>query len=95
MAALREVPEEERASLCLIRAHVFFFTEAGYCGKRVSARFRHGHYEYTIPVTDYEYEKGFPSHSTAERDCLLTISLGAPFEKDNCCYKLAAGVIEL
>lgn len=92
---LRTVPNKEKHSLFLIRAHVAFSTEGTYRGKRVNARFTHGTNEYCIPVTDYEYERQFPAYGTAEAECLLTISLGMPYEKDNCCYKFVAGVIKL
>lgn len=93
--SLRTVPAQNKHSLFLIRAHVSFFTESSYRGKRVNARFKHGANEYCIPVTDYEYERQFPAHSTAEAECLMTISLGMPYEKDNCCYKFVAGIIEI
>jgi hypothetical protein len=92
---LRQVAAKDRNSLCLIRAHVDFSTEGTYRGKRVNAAFMHGSNRYCLPVTDYEYERRFPAYGTAEAECLLTISLGSPYERDNCCYKFVAGVTEL
>lgn len=97
MDKLLNLPEKDRKSLCLIRAHVNFFTDSDvYRRKRVNASFSYGSHEYCLMVTDYEYWRQFPARETAEADCLLTVSLGLPFiEVDNCCYKLVAGVIEL
>jgi len=96
MDELLSLPAEDRKSLCLVKAHVNFFTELDVYGrKRVNASFNFGSHEYCLQVTDYEYWSQFPAHETAKADCLLTISLGLPFEVDNCCYKLVAGVIEL
>ncbi|HOU49721.1 MAG TPA: hypothetical protein PLR10_00790 [Smithella sp.] len=92
---LRTVPSRDKRSLFLIRTHVSFSTESAYRGKRVNARFIHEANAYCIPVTDYEYERRFPAYGTAEAECLLTISLGIPYEIDNYCYKFVAGVIEL
>ena len=92
---LRQVAAKDMKSLCLIRAHVAFSTEGTYRGKRVNAQFKLGQSEYLIPVTDYEYERQFPAYGTAAADCLLTISLGTPYERDNCCYKFVVGVMEL
>ena len=95
VSKLQNVSENERKSLCLVQARVDFSTEGTYRGKRVNAAFMHGSHRYCFPVTDYEYERRFPAYGTAERDCLLTISLGTPYERDNCCYKFVAGVMEL
>lgn len=96
VSLLRTVPKEEKKSLCLIQANVAFFTEATYRGsRRVNARFNLGSNEYCLPVTDYEYERHFPRYGRTEAECLLTISLGAPYERDSCCYKFVAGVIVL
>ena len=93
---LLRLPTNDRKSLCLIKAHVNFSTEANIHGhKRVNASFGYGSHEYCIPVTDYEFERQFPAYETAEGDFILTISLGQPFDRDNYCYKFAAGVIEL
>lgn len=92
---LLKIPAAERKSLCLVRAHVKFFTEGTYKGKKVNASFLYGSHKYCLPVTDYEFERKFPAYSTAEADCIMTISLGSPYDRDNCCYKFVAGVIEL
>jgi len=94
---LCRVAAEHRKSLSLIRASVAFATEIDFYGKkRVIASFSHGGNLYeAIPVTDYEYERQFSTGDTAEAHCLLTISLGMPWELDNCCYKFVAGVIKL
>ena len=92
---LRAVPEKDRASLCLVRAQVHFFTEGTYRGKRVNAKFEHDGNQYCIPVTDYRFESHFPVYSQREAHCLLTISMGMPFERDQCCYKFIAGIVEL
>jgi len=92
---LRNIPKSKRNSLCLIRAHVEFSTEGTYRGKRVNATFTHASHRYCIPVTDYEFERHFPAYSIDEADCLMSISLGLPYERDNCCYKFVAGVIKL
>jgi hypothetical protein len=90
---LQDVPESKRHSLCLIQAHVAFSTEASYRGKRVVARFGHDQRQYCIPVTDLEFERRIPAYGTGEADCLLTASLGLPFQ--GCCYKFIAGVVLL
>jgi hypothetical protein len=96
VAELRELPEDRRKSLSLIRVNVKFSTGVdSYGKKRVNASFSYGLHEYSLVVTDYEYRRQFKPYSTAEADCLLTISLGVPYEMDNRCYKLVAGVIEL
>lgn len=96
MDRLLSLPPEERKSLCLIKAHVNFFTESDIRGrKRVNASFGYSALQYCIPVTDYEFERQFPANEAAETDCILTISLGQPFKVDNCCYKFVAGVVEL
>jgi len=92
---LHNIPESDRKSLCLIRAHVEFSTEGTYRGKRVNATFMHASHRYCIPVTDHEFERQFPAYSTDEADCLVCLSLGLPYERDNYCYKFVAGVIKL
>jgi len=93
---LCQVAAKDRRSLCLIRASVAFSTgPSPRGGERVWASFRHGGNQYRITVTDYEFEHAFPAHGTREVKCLLTVSLGTPYERDNCCYKFVAGVIEL
>jgi len=92
---LRKVADEDRHSLCLIRATVTFYTDATRKGrKRVWASFAFDGNPYRIPVTDYKFEHDFPPYSTRKADCLLTLSLGLPYEGDNC-YKFVAGVLEL
>lgn len=93
--ALRRIPEETRTSLCLVRAQVDFFTEGTYRGKRVNARFEHDGNQYCVPVTDYEFERHFSAYMRRKANCLLTISMGTPYDRDNCCYKFVVGVIEL
>ncbi|HPD14238.1 MAG TPA: hypothetical protein PLE19_04780 [Planctomycetota bacterium] len=93
VSALRRLHEADRASLCLVEAHVEFTTEGTRRGKRVNAAFTFGCYTYCLPVTDFEFERQFPAYSRDEADCLLAVSLGTPF--GNCCYKFAAGVIRL
>jgi len=96
LSELRAVPRQSRASLCLVLAHACFFTEPTYKHKkRVWARFRHDGNEYRIPVTDPYVEDTTPAYTKRSIYCLLTISLGLPFDKDHCCYKFVAGAIEL
>ena len=96
ISKLQTVHERERKSLCMIQTNVVFTTEASFTGKkRVVAAFEHYGVKYRIPVTDYEFEHAFPPYNTREAECLLTVSLGMPYEMDNYCYKLVAGVIEL
>ena len=96
VSQLHKVAAEDRKSLCLIQAHTAFSTERTHTGsQRVVATFAHGWSKYAIPVTDYEFEHAFPANGARECKCLLTLSLGMPFERDNCCYKFAAGIIEL
>ena len=93
---LRSLPTSKKESLTLIKAHVIFSTGASITGsKQIRATFKYGLQGYTLVVTDCEFRKGIESHSKKETDCILTISLGIPYEKDDCCYKLVAGVIEL
>lgn len=96
VAELPSASAGDRKSLCLIRVHVEFSTEATYRGKkRVNATFLHSSNQYCLPVTDYEFERHFPAHTTDEADCFLCISLGLPYEVDDFCYKFVAGVIKL
>jgi hypothetical protein len=93
---LLSLPPNDRRSLTLIKVHVNFSTGADIHRRmRVNASFGHGAIEYCIPVTDYEFRRRYPPYETSEADCILTISLGQPFENDNCCYKFVAGVITL
>ncbi|MFP3975162.1 MAG: dual OB domain-containing protein [Dehalococcoidia bacterium] len=48
-----------------------------------------------MPVTDYDFYRDFPLDQTAEADCIMTISLGKPYEVDNYCYKFVAGIMKL
>jgi hypothetical protein len=96
MTDLCKVAEEDRKSLCMVRANVNFSTGTSPQGKkRVFASFAHAHDQYRIPVTDYDFEHDFRAFETREAECLLTVSLGSPYERDNYCYKFVAGVIEV
>ena len=96
ISQLGKVAAGERKSLCLIRANVAFSTEKDVKERtRVVALFTHGWTRYAVPVTDYEFERAFPANATRQSRCLLTLSLGMPFERDECCYKFVAGIIEL
>ena len=93
-------PEERvgalRTSLCLIyinsfNLHVFI----GYNGdKSIRGNFRYNGVEYTLTVTDNEYEYAYkqkPVGAYALGACFLTISLGEPFQ--DYVYKLIAAII--
>lgn len=85
-----------RESICLIEAYVTFFTGSYiHGGKRVNAMFEFSGNGYTIPVTDYDFWLNFPPYHVGTAKCLLTISMGLPFERDDCCYKFVVGVILL
>jgi Dual OB-containing domain len=63
--------------------------------RRVQARFLHSGVEYRLRVTDPIYERRYlamPDGDHQLGECILTISLGEPF--NNACYKLVAAVIE-
>ena len=93
---LKRLEPGQKKSLCLIRSRATFSTSPSYSGKKqVRASFNYGSHYYSLVVTDWEYERRFESYSTVSADCLMTISLGVPYERDNCCYKLVAGVIRL
>lgn len=95
VSSLYKIHENNRKSLCIIRTNVVFTTKASTIGKKkVVASFEHCGAQYNIDVTD-PIEYAFPPYSTGEAKCLLTISLGMPYERDNYCYKFVAGVIEL
>lgn len=74
-------------------------TSEGWENKRkVRGSFRLGRTDYTLSVTDPRIEKEFGSLDvgstrTIEKP-ILCISIGEVFEKQNCCYKLIAGVME-
>ena len=94
--AIRDIPMGKRKSLCLIKADVSFYTEATISRKkRVIANFLHDGIEYFIPVTDFNFERDFPAYGRLKTSCLLTLSLGMPYELDGYCYKFVAGVLEL
>lgn len=62
-------------------------------GNKVTASFVFDGVEYTLPVTDYRIENAFSGSPSQVPQCLLTVSLGLPYE--SYCYKLVAGVIPL
>ena len=100
------VPEVDandfRNSLYLIRVDSLQFrvfapgTDFGNDKKRVQGRFRYNSTEYSLRVTDHDYEYEYvqqPVGFYSIGRCFLTISLGEPYE--GYAYKLIAAVIEL
>jgi len=86
----------KKTSLTLIQVKAVFDMGLDITGKKqLRAVFKYGSLKYNLVVTDCEYKNGFKSQSKLKADCIFTVSLGAPFKQDNCCYKLVAGVIEL
>lgn len=58
--------------------------------------------DYNLPVTDPVWQKNFAALPAGDytgenggKEMLLTISLGEPFGRENCCYKLVAGVVTM
>ena len=95
------VPEDEakelRTSLCLITVDGFDLHVSTYGGKkRIQGHFIYKNYEYNIAITDHEYEYVFgqkPVGVYPLGKCLVTVSLGEPFE--GYAYKLIAAIIQL
>ena len=95
------VPEDAanalRTSLCLIPVDNFDLHVSTYGGKkRIQGHFIYKSDEYNIAITDHEYEYVFgqkPIGIYPLGKCLLTVSLGEPFE--GYAYKLIAAIIQL
>lgn len=94
-----------KSSLALILPRNLKWQIMSFEGKRkIRANFRLGKIWYNLGITDPIWAKrldfldegSHPSSKIGIEDdskILLTVSLGEPFEKDNCCYKLVAAVI--
>jgi hypothetical protein len=96
VAGLRSLTVTKKTSLTLIQVKAVFDMGLDITGKKqLRAVFKYGSLKYNLVVTDCEYKNRFKSQSKLKADCIFTVSLGAPFKQDNCCYKLVAGVIEL
>lgn len=95
------VPEDDakalRNSLLLIPVDGFDLHVSTYGGKkRIQGLFKYKNCEYNIAITDNEYEYVFgqkPVGAYPLGKCLLTVSLGEPFE--GYAYKLIAAIIQL
>ena len=100
------IPEADasalRTSLYLVRVDSLQLrvfapgTDFGNDKKRVQGRFRYNSTEYSLRVTDHDYEYEYvqqPVGFYTIGRCFLTISLGEPYE--GYAYKLIAAVIEL
>jgi hypothetical protein len=64
--------------------------------RKVRAKFKYGGVEYLLTVTDPVAESFFLSKGEGDYpmgDTFLCVSLGGVYERDNCCYKLVAGLI--
>ncbi len=98
---LNMLPPSEWKSLQLVKVQAKFF-EKSYSGKprkRVLIEDGEGN-ELDLPVTDEEFLDGFFMVKNKELECLITISLGLPWQPATeglplRCYKLAAGIILL
>ena len=100
-----EVPTEEAQkstySICLLESpHVTIHVFNNYVGqKKVHAEFIHAGVRYRLSVTDSIYEPHFKSKPLGSYNmgtCILTISIGEPFNKNDgksYQYKLVAGII--
>lgn len=95
VAYLRGLSSGNKESLTMIKAQAVFSTGASPRGNRqVRAAFKCGFQNYDLSVTDCEFTSGIKPYSRPiVIDCIMTISLGAPYN-DNC-YKLVAGVIKI
>jgi hypothetical protein len=62
---------------------------------KVRGIFTYNGIEYDLPVTDLEVLTKYntPQNAIIYGDIYLCISLGEPYERDNCCYKLIATII--
>jgi hypothetical protein len=63
-------------------------------------KFALGYGRYDLPVTDIVWEQWIRNREFEKEDAcapgdkiMFTVSLGRPWEKDGCCYKLVAGVL--
>ena len=86
-------------SLLLIRIKSLEFERYDYRGKpRLRGIFEYNNIQYNIGVTDPVYEAKYSSQKIGfykfnAKKIYLCISLGEPFDKDNCCYKFIAAII--
>ncbi len=48
-----------------------------------------------LPITDPEIRRKLNHEEEISKNCIITVSLATPWEKDNKCYKVVAGVVEL
>jgi hypothetical protein len=97
-----ELANSVDSSLRLIRVsdlalQVFTDGEAfGYPRRRVQGRFSHAGTQYWLSVTDPRYEEVYkpkPDGSYKIGECLLTISISEPFDKQQASYKLIAAIV--
>jgi len=86
-------------SLLLIRIKSLEFERYDYRSKpRLRGIFEYNNIQYNIGVTDPVYEAKYSSQKIGfykfnAKKIYLCISLGEPFDKDNCCYKFIAAII--
>jgi len=97
----KKIPRKQWKSLQLVRnSHVRF--ESDYRGTRNwRSHFRDGSGRHLcLKVTDPLAGDFARCHQDVDADCLLTVSLGGPWQPDDkskplMCYKLVAGVLQL
>ena len=79
-------------SLYLVKVNnLNLYYDESYGRKRRKATFFYKGFEYTLSVTDPNFDKIINS-SEYYSESILCISLGEPWEQNNCCYKLIATI---
>lgn len=96
-SAINKLAVHRRRSLCLVHARNFTVEHVDREDRRPQWR---AHFDYGgriltkgLVITDGDAEARLEAGETPARECILTISLGEPWE--GYCYKLVAGIVEL
>ena len=91
------VPKERWKSLQLIQVKGVRFSKNSW--DKWECKFRYYHCYYDLKITDPVVRDRLGGGEEIARKCILTISMGGPYDKDNSgkkqCWKMVAGVIEL
>ncbi len=91
------VPKERWKSLQLIQVKGVRFSKNSW--DKWECKFRYYHCYYDLKITDPVVRDRLGAGEEIAQKCILTISMGGPYDKDNSgkkqCWKMVAGVIEL
>ncbi len=93
----RTLPRERWKSLQLVRQTNATFKYTDWLeGRKYKARlWLSGVKSLDLPITDPNIRCRLNNNEKISRNCIITVSLATPWKKDNKCYKVVAGVIEL